>query len=271
VQTAQCVAQIVTRVGADRIEQRPALGRFRLGGGARLDDRNLIVAGAFCGTHRSTKILGANAPVHARHMVGTGQHVGERGEHCGFHFGRQLFRLPHRPNLALSVGAVALSHLDPRERKPANRAARILADEAAHSGAVAPLPPQPRLRAPTQPRHIWPIGIGADEGQVAVETCFAVRVAQQCPFDELRHYRIVDRCGERGCVLPLAPARQLDRLLRRDKIGRHGRRPRIPSNRLLNQVLVVLELDRLLPVRRLGLVACSGCIRHAEHGQRRSE
>jgi hypothetical protein len=48
----------------------------------------LIGADPFCGAHRSAKILRANAPIHARQMIGTGQHVGERGEHCGFQFGR---------------------------------------------------------------------------------------------------------------------------------------------------------------------------------------
>jgi len=77
-----------------------------------------------------------------------GQHVGECGEHFGFQIGRQLRRMPHRANLALGVSAIALSPFDARERKPANRARRCLADEAPHRGAVAPLPPQPHLRAP---------------------------------------------------------------------------------------------------------------------------
>jgi hypothetical protein len=80
-------------------------------------------------------------------MVGAGQHVGERGEHRGFQFGRQLRGLPHRANLASGVGAVPLSDLDARERKPANRAGRRLANEATHSRAVAVLLPQPHLRA----------------------------------------------------------------------------------------------------------------------------
>jgi len=86
--------------------------------------------------------------VHARHMVRAGQHVGECGEHFGFQIGRQLRRMPHRANLALGVSAIALSPFDARERKPADRARRCLADEAPHRGAVAPLPPQPHLRAP---------------------------------------------------------------------------------------------------------------------------
>jgi catechol 2,3-dioxygenase-like lactoylglutathione lyase family enzyme len=42
-----------------------ALGRFRLGGDACLHDRNSIVADAFCNAHRSAKILGAEASIHA--------------------------------------------------------------------------------------------------------------------------------------------------------------------------------------------------------------
>jgi len=73
----------------ERIEQLTAVGGFRLGGAARLDDCGVILADVFCRARRCAEILGADAPVHARHMVGAGQHVGERSEHCGFGFGRQ--------------------------------------------------------------------------------------------------------------------------------------------------------------------------------------
>ena len=76
---------------------------FSLGGDARLDDRNLVGANPFCGARRSAKILRADASIHASQMVGAGQHVGERDEHCGFQFGRQWRRLPHRANRAAKV------------------------------------------------------------------------------------------------------------------------------------------------------------------------
>jgi hypothetical protein len=44
VQAAQSVAQILARTGGDPIEQRTALGGFRLGSAACLDDRNVIFA-----------------------------------------------------------------------------------------------------------------------------------------------------------------------------------------------------------------------------------
>ena len=118
-------------------------------------------------------------------MVGAAQHVGERVENGGFHFGRQFRRLPHRANFACGAVAIALVHQHTREREPANRAGRFLADEAAHRGTVVPLLPQPCLGAPAQQRHARPIGIGAKEGDVALESCRAIRVAQQCPFDQL--------------------------------------------------------------------------------------
>jgi hypothetical protein len=88
VQAAQLVAQILARSDLDCIEQRSALGGFRLSGSACLDDRNVIVVDTLCRTHSGAKILGADAPVHTRHKVGAGQQVMERLEHGGFHFGR---------------------------------------------------------------------------------------------------------------------------------------------------------------------------------------
>ncbi len=87
VQTAQRVAQITARIAADRVQERAALGGFGLRGAACLDDRNVVVADAFCGAHCGAKVLGADAPVHARHMVGAGQHARKCREHRGFHFG----------------------------------------------------------------------------------------------------------------------------------------------------------------------------------------
>jgi hypothetical protein len=46
------------------------------------------------------------------------------------------------------------------------------------------------------------------------------RVAQPCPFDELRRHRIADRCG--GAIVFLCLAHQIVRLLlRRDQRQRH--------------------------------------------------
>jgi hypothetical protein len=84
VQTAQSVTQILARTGADPIEQRPALGGFRLGGAACFDDRYVIFADVLCSAHRSAKIFGADTLVHACHMIGVGQYVGKGGEHRGF-------------------------------------------------------------------------------------------------------------------------------------------------------------------------------------------
>jgi hypothetical protein len=69
-QAALCVSQIVTRGRAPSAE--PPIVGFCVGGAARPDDRNLVGVDPFCGAHRSTKILRANAPIHAREMIGTG-------------------------------------------------------------------------------------------------------------------------------------------------------------------------------------------------------
>ncbi len=220
VHTAQRVTQITARVAADRVQQRAALGGFRLRGAAGLDDRNVVVANAFGGARRGAKILGADAPVHARHMVGTGQHARKCREHGRFHFGRQWRRPPRRANLALGGGAVALPHLDTGERKPAGGAGRVIADESAHRDGVGPRLPQLLLGAPAYERNARPVGIGTDEGGVPFQSGLGIRTAQQRPFDDFLRQRIAGGCRPRSRLTHLILTRELNRLFRRSEIGR---------------------------------------------------
>jgi hypothetical protein len=91
--------------------------RCSLGGGARLDDRHLIVAKPLRGAHRSPKFLGADAPVHACHMVGTGpvsrvtpvqtaMRNCTRDEGRSFEVGNQVLISSHRKLLSLKATVV---------------------------------------------------------------------------------------------------------------------------------------------------------------------
>ena len=149
-------------------------------------------AKAFGSTHRRAEILGANAPVHTRNVVGRGQIIAERIGNRAFQPGRQFRRLPYRVNFARSARTVTLVPQYARDRESTKRTGRLLANEAAHGRSVAPLLPQPCLRAPTQQRFARPLGTGLDKQIVAVEPRGAVGIAQKCPLDESLRYRVVD-------------------------------------------------------------------------------
>src|SRR5215831_13302225 len=113
-------------------------------------------------------------------------------------------------------------HLDAGDRKLASGAGRVLADEAAHGGGVVPPLPQLLLSPPAQQRNGGPIGIGADEGGITLQSGFAITAAQQRPFDDLLCHRIGGGCCECGCLTHLTLAHQLNRLFRRGEIRRQG-------------------------------------------------
>ena len=141
VKAAERIAQIAAYIVGNGGEKSLGLGGVRLGCGASLHDRFSMRTKALGGAHRRTKVLGADAPIHTRGVVGTGYRVVESVEHCCFQFGRQFRPLPYRANFALGTPSVALAHQHTRERKSASRASRFLANEAAHRGGVAPLLP----------------------------------------------------------------------------------------------------------------------------------
>ncbi len=107
VKAAQGVAQLPACLGGNRVEQFPALGGVRLGGGASLDDRDFVVAEALGRAHRGAEVLGADAPVHAGGVIGAGQEVAERVEHRGFRFGRQRRRAAPATASPRRAGAAA--------------------------------------------------------------------------------------------------------------------------------------------------------------------
>src|SRR5205823_13981734 len=109
----------------------------------------------------------------------------------------QFRRLPYRVNFARSARTVTLVPQYARDRESTKRTGRLLANEAAHGRSVAPLLPQPCLRAPTQQRFARPLGTGLDKQIVAVESRGAVGIAQKRPLDESLRYRVVD-CSRRN-------------------------------------------------------------------------
>jgi hypothetical protein len=203
VKTAQRIAQICACLSGNRFEQRPAFGGVCRGGLASLNDRDLSRAKPLGSAHRRAEVLRTDAPVHTRRVVDGGQHVVKGSRHGRFQFGRHFRRLPYRANFALGARAVALSQQHARERKPAKRANRLRAEEAAHGGSVALLFPQPCLRTLAQQWDIRPVGIGSDEDGVAVKSGGAVG-SQERPFDEFLRHWIADQCGEPCRVTKLA-------------------------------------------------------------------
>jgi hypothetical protein len=212
---AQRIAQILARFGWHRVEQRERLGRVRRDRGTGLHDREVVASETARGAHRSRKILGADALVHACPMVLASQDLAERVERLGFNVFRQLLRPPSLANLAFGAVAVALGKQDPRERKPALAARRLAAREATHRRGVAPLLPQSPFRAPAQQADARPVRVVGNECRVPAETRFTGRVAQDQPFDELLGHRIADRFFDAGCFASFALAHQIDRLLDR--------------------------------------------------------
>src|SRR5262249_31091149 len=96
----------------------------------------------------------------------------------------------------------ALTSRSTRARSPTARSPRaktnrpigaggLPADKPPDGRGVAPLLPQPRLRAPAHGVRARPVRIGLEEGGVAIEASRTVGIAQYRPFDELSGTRIV--------------------------------------------------------------------------------
>jgi hypothetical protein len=227
VQAAQRKSGIVAGLAGGRVEQRLRLVGVRQGGRAGLDDRNLGIAQPFGGAHRSGEILGADAAVHPRDMIGARQEVGKLGQHGRLGLGRELARVPGRADRSLGAGTIAGGEQHARERELAIDAGRLAADEAAHHRRIATLLPQPRLGAPAQQRNARPLRVVDHERDVAAEGDVAVAPAQQHPFDQPLCHRIGDRPLERRRVLELTLADEVERLPYRRELRRQvgERRP----------------------------------------------
>ncbi len=95
VNPAQRIAQILACFFGYGIEQRLALRGVRRRSRTSLYDRDLIAAEPLGGAHRRFEVLGADASVHTRRIVGRGQHAVERAERRGFHACRKLEGPPY--------------------------------------------------------------------------------------------------------------------------------------------------------------------------------
>ncbi len=105
---AQGVTQILAGLGWNGVEQIERLGRARRDRGTSLHDREVVVSEPTRGTHRSRKILGADALVHACPMVVTREDIAERVERIGFGTFRQLIGTPRHAHLTLGAVTVAV-------------------------------------------------------------------------------------------------------------------------------------------------------------------
>src|SRR5689334_7764448 len=99
-----------------------------------------------------------------------------------------------------------------RDRKSALCTYGLLTDEAAHRCSVASLLPQPCFRTPAQQRA-RPCRIVLEEIVVAIKPSAALGVAEICPLEDFLRHWIVNRCGERRCLINLVLLDQVNRLL----------------------------------------------------------
>src|SRR3984957_17099292 len=142
-----------------------------------------------------------------------------------FRFGslRQFIRPPGLANQACCTVAVALGEQDPRERKAALGARRMITCEIANGGGVTALLPQQRFCPLAQKSRARPIRTIGDERRVSAKDSIGLRVAQDEPFNELPRRRVADRSLYRGRLVCLALAREIDRIPYRREIARERR------------------------------------------------
>ena len=184
-----------------------------------------MAAGAVGRAQAALRVLGIEAHVHARLVVGGRDQVLEDLERLAFEVGAEGLVAPGVAHLRLRAGAVALRQHGAGERKPAfGGGRRLLGEEGAHGRGVGLLLPQHRLGAAAQEADARPARIGGDEGGVAGEIDAVVVAAQDRPLDQLARDRIADGGLHLGGPGRIALARERDRLLDRGDIGGGGRR-----------------------------------------------
>jgi hypothetical protein len=114
---------------------------------------------------------------------------------------------------------ITVAQKQARDRESAGRTGGMRTNKAAHRRRIAPLLPQPCLRAPAQQRNARPIGIGLDKVIVVVEPGGVIGIAQCGPGDEFLSRRIIDRHRKLRRVTKLVLLHQLERLLHGNEIG----------------------------------------------------
>ena len=208
------IAGVAARGGRHRVEQRLGIVRLADHRGARAARSQFIAAEPFGCAHAGLDVVGIEALLHARLVVGAGEHVAEHLEHFLLDVGAALVVAPGVAHQRRGAGAVALREQGARQHVAALGGGRLLLGEkGAHRGVVEPVVPQRVLGAAAEQRRMRPARIGVHEGGVALETRIGVVAAQDHPFGELARDRIGDGlCRRRRhrlpcpCAWPRSPA-----------------------------------------------------------------
>ena len=176
---------------------------------------------AFCSAHRSAKILGAKASVHARDMVGRAQHVGKRVEQR-----RIPFRLTSPPTATpreLRAAAPSRSPSLISTRASASRPTELTgssANEAAHGRVPSrrschSLASARRRSKDARANRDWP-----KEGDIALESGRAIGIRSSAHSISFCATGSLIDAASAGSIPPLALPHQCDCLFRRIEIGR---------------------------------------------------
>ena len=182
-----------------------------------------MAAGATGGAHGTLDVLGIEAHVHPRLVIGVRDQIAERLHRIVFEVGAERVIAPGVAHISLRAGAVSLRDQSAGKCKAAARGQRrLFGEEGPYRRGVHVLDPQHRLGAPAQRADRRPARIGNDEGGVAGKIGVVVVAAQDCPFHELARRWIADRVLLISRLGGLALAGQPDRGLDARDIGRRG-------------------------------------------------
>ena len=110
---AELVADVAAGRRRHRIERRLGVLGLLDDGDARLGDGRHVAAGAVGIAQPALGVLGIEAHVHARLVVGCGDQAAKRAHHLGFEVGAEGIVVPGLAHLCLRAGAVALSQAMP--------------------------------------------------------------------------------------------------------------------------------------------------------------
>jgi hypothetical protein len=204
---AEEVADVAMRLCGHGVEQSLGIRRLLDHGGARLGDGRRVAAGAFGRTQRALDVLGVEAHIHARLVIGCRDQVVEDVERQGLELAREIVVAPRVAHQALRAGAVALQEQRAGEGEFSLGADRpFLAEECPHEGRVGTIRPQRALGAAAQHSDRRPGGVRGDESGIAAQAdAFVLVAAQDRPFDQLAGDRIADRLLQVAGLRRLAP------------------------------------------------------------------
>ena len=126
---AEDVAEVAARRGRHRVERGLGVAGLLDDGDARLGDRRRVAAGAVGIAQAAVGVVGIEAHVHARLVVGGGEQAAECLERLRFELGAESVVAPGVAHLRLRAGAVALREQRARERElPAWPQRRVLGE-----------------------------------------------------------------------------------------------------------------------------------------------